>query len=336
MSRLTLIVAFLVGFVGLCAAFPIEYNDSEVRQLFNLAAHTFSSKTITCVDKAYPDPVRKYRTFFHSATYVDQLSANVSVVVYVDKPTQNIVVAVGVFESEDENVLKGKLLYNDPVDFHDLGNVDKIFVDIVDLKWEMIRKHITTPSYAQYTVTFTGYSIGGAVATLAAMRTISHQHRVPSAVKLVTFGAPRVGDLTFASSVDREIQSVFRVTHRGDPVVQWPPCVQTSDLGCSLNAPEAPHHFGTEIFYDNDMSEGSSFTKCTNADEDPKCSDGKAKSPNFNDHLWYFQHKVISYGQNDCTDVAGAEPSGAGAAPITIASILITTVVGGVLVSVMG
>lgn len=67
-----------------------------------------------------------------------------------------------------------------------------------------------------------GHSLGGAVATLAAdwLRT-SH---VVSAVKLYTFGCPRVGFQSFASKCTSKLSSenIYRVYHKTDPVPMVP------------------------------------------------------------------------------------------------------------------
>jgi hypothetical protein len=70
---------------------------------------------------------------------------------------------------------------------------------------------------------FTGHSLGGAVATLAyararaSMRFPTLRSGAPSA-RLVTLGAPRVGDETFASGPVFREDAVVRVIYRQDPV----------------------------------------------------------------------------------------------------------------------
>ena len=67
-----------------------------------------------------------------------------------------------------------------------------------------------------------GHSLGGAVATLAASWVKKHTGR---AVRLYTFGAPKVGFLdAFSSNLTRNIghQNIYRVYHNCDPVPMVP------------------------------------------------------------------------------------------------------------------
>ncbi len=65
-----------------------------------------------------------------------------------------------------------------------------------------------------------GHSLGGALATLAASRLA----RRGAAVKLYTFGSPRVGLASFATDADRRIgaDNIYRCYHSADPVAMMP------------------------------------------------------------------------------------------------------------------
>jgi predicted lipase len=58
----------------------------------------------------------------------------------------------------------------------------------------MVSPVLTDPRYQGFTVTFTGHSLGGALASLAALRTVLERLRDSSQIKLYTFGQPRVGN----------------------------------------------------------------------------------------------------------------------------------------------
>jgi len=70
-------------------------------------------------------------------------------------------------------------------------------------------------------VTYTGHSLGGALANLAAAE---HQGE-KGKVEVVTFGAPRVGDKAFAATLESKLgqEKITRVTTPGDPITQVPP-----------------------------------------------------------------------------------------------------------------
>ncbi|KAI1092472.1 alpha/beta-hydrolase [Rostrohypoxylon terebratum] len=70
-----------------------------------------------------------------------------------------------------------------------------------------------------YKIVFTGHSLGGAVATVAA----AYARKQGYAADLYTYGSPRVGNDAFVDFVTNQTGSEFRVTHLDDPVPRLPP-----------------------------------------------------------------------------------------------------------------
>ena len=98
-----------------------------------------------------------------------------------------------------------------PVDWEPGGKVHQGFKEALDAIWNPIRDTIEalpdgTP------VIYTGHSLGGAVATLAASR------RPPALT--YTFGSPRPGDAAFGSTVP--VDSFFRIVNNRDIVTEVP------------------------------------------------------------------------------------------------------------------
>ncbi|KAI9699279.1 MAG: hypothetical protein M1836_002889 [Candelina mexicana] len=71
--------------------------------------------------------------------------------------------------------------------------------------------------YEDYQVVITGHSLGGAVATLAAV-----DIRKNVSAELYTFGAPKVGNSPFADLVEASPAKSYRITNIGDPVTRLP------------------------------------------------------------------------------------------------------------------
>lgn len=99
----------------------------------------------------------------------------------------------------------------------------------------------------------TGYSLGSALATLAALDIKSLFGHVD---QLYTFGQPRVGDSAFASFVTSNIPERWRIVHYADIVPHVPP-----------QLPIPYSHFSSEIWYDEAMK---TFKQC--GAEDLRCS----------------------------------------------------------------
>lgn len=69
-----------------------------------------------------------------------------------------------------------------------------------------------------YKIVMTGHSLGGAIATIAAL----HYRSQGIKVTLYTYGAPRVGDVTVSNFISQQGNN-FRVSHKEDPVPRVPP-----------------------------------------------------------------------------------------------------------------
>jgi pimeloyl-ACP methyl ester carboxylesterase len=79
---------------------------------------------------------------------------------------------------------------------------------------EVIARDLRThPSYTLY---LTGHSLGGAAATLAAAR-LADMGVSPQQLRVITFGAPAVGNTAFARAYEKRMQ-LTRITMEGDPV----------------------------------------------------------------------------------------------------------------------
>lgn len=90
------------------------------------------------------------------------------------------------------------------------GLVNRYFLTAADRAWPLIEPTLRDIRWRDYVITFTGYSLGAAIASLTAMRTIIREYRQPNQIKLITFGEPRVGDADYARAHDRMIAYSFR------------------------------------------------------------------------------------------------------------------------------
>ncbi|CAB4479508.1 unnamed protein product [Rhizophagus irregularis] len=137
--------------------------------------------------------------------------------------------------------------------------------------WEQIQPQVTDDllkliqENPDYSVGFTGHSLGAALTTFSALDLI---HKAPELAKneklfISTFGQPRMGDDAFAKFVDDNIKAVRSIV-RGDPVTRLPPSWPIPFIGFYK-------HFGEELYINNPDQDPNDFQEC-NA-EDPNCSE---------------------------------------------------------------
>ncbi|KAI0233964.1 hypothetical protein L0F63_001133 [Massospora cicadina] len=122
-----------------------------------------------------------------------------------------------------------------------------------------------------YTLTFTGHSLGGAVATLTSIA-IKNEFKLPwSSINLVTFGEPRVGNVKFATWINQHNPNHARVVNDRDMVAHVP----DQALGYV--------HRRREIF----ISDGNIKPCGIEYLEDPNCSLSRKHLMNIWDHAVY-------------------------------------------------
>eukprot|EP01029_Cantina_marsupialis_P007450 TRINITY_DN1827_c0_g1_i1.p1 TRINITY_DN1827_c0_g1~~TRINITY_DN1827_c0_g1_i1.p1 ORF type:complete len:294 (+),score=69.98 TRINITY_DN1827_c0_g1_i1:84-965(+) len=150
--------------------------------------------------------------------------------------------------------------------FHDiwLRLKDKVFEAVYDILKE-------TPPGEINGMLIAGHSLGGAVATLAALE-FAERFGIPTQV--YTQGQPRVGNQAFVDMYKNYVQAHYRLVHYHDIVPTVPPHF----LGF--------RHVPLEIFYDEAMD---NFQVCDGSGEDPKCS---TSGKSINDHTHYFNQHV--------------------------------------------
>ncbi|KAF9459039.1 alpha/beta-hydrolase [Collybia nuda] len=113
--------------------------------------------------------------------------------------------------------------------------------------------------HPKFSVVTTGHSLGGALATLAA---VSMKHNFPhNDIRTYSYGAPRTGNVVFAEHANSVFGlKSFRVVHTTDGV---PTMIPTS-LGY--------RHHGIEYWVKSDPASEDTTVQCSTDGEDPMCS----------------------------------------------------------------
>jgi triacylglycerol lipase len=112
--------------------------------------------------------------------------------------------------------------------------VHKGFQDALDLIWPAMSRAALQYAteycdgiHALDRLSFTGHSLGGAIAVLAATKFLS-ENSVANGVlrqrtEVYTFGQPKVGDRKFVCKANNMVRRIFRVRNEGDCVWKLPP-----------------------------------------------------------------------------------------------------------------
>ncbi|KAJ3204083.1 hypothetical protein HK099_001278, partial [Clydaea vesicula] len=120
-------------------------------------------------------------------------------------------------------------------------------------------------SYPDSHIRLTGHSLGGAMATVAALDLATYFPNQASKIQIYTYGQPRVGNPAFSTRVNKLFgDRIFRVTHETDLVTHLP--------SVNLNGVGAWEHHRREYWIDfNKQTKTCSST----VNEDKSCSAGQ-------------------------------------------------------------
>ena len=151
--------------------------------------------------------------------------------------------------------------------------------------------------YTSASILFTGHSLGGALATFAAVD-VKETLGLANGLKLYTFGSPRTGNQAWGDYVMKLFPAnLFRVVHGYDIVPHLP------------NIWEGFSHVGTEVWYPGRGLETATKT-CANSAGQPEnksCSDTVGPTQvSAEDHLLYVD---IDFKLKWCTNGSQFEDS---------------------------
>jgi hypothetical protein len=134
-------------------------------------------------------------------------------------------------------------------------------------------------TFRNYKFIFTGHSLGGALATIAAFDAVTSYNLPAQQAILYNFGSPRVGNFELASAIEKAVPQIYRLVHWRDLVPHLPTCIRDLFGACTQGAdrkglfrgiPALWHawHVSQQIFYNEDFT---SYQVCTG--EQKNCAD---------------------------------------------------------------
>uniref|UniRef100_A0A1I7YIJ9 Lipase_3 domain-containing protein n=1 Tax=Steinernema glaseri TaxID=37863 RepID=A0A1I7YIJ9_9BILA len=295
-----------------------EYDDEYARLMLRLSAAAYNPTPEVCVQKLMPSG-EQWKVWDYKEVVCDTKGNTCAMYYMVSHVEKKCIIAFrGTIDKNQLDEETSQSLEAD-ADWYGMGLVDKYFFHALDSTWSYTESFLMHAATQHHSVVFTGYSLGGALASLSAAKAVKLGLRPPYFVSLVTFGQPRVGNSIFANNHNRLVPNSYRIVHNADIVPHLPPCRDKGPYGCDSTDLRRAYHHGTEVWYKNDMSGGSNYIICTRSDEDEHCSNSYGTEFKANDHLHYFGHMVSSYGLHNCTDVEGNNSAirGAGTSVVT-------------------
>uniref|UniRef100_A0A914QP68 Fungal lipase-like domain-containing protein n=1 Tax=Panagrolaimus davidi TaxID=227884 RepID=A0A914QP68_9BILA len=293
-----------------------RYNETEARQLINLSAGAYSTSPQGCINITFGNSAYLYTLFSSNNLVCDIAKSSCASYILVNDQQQRVYVVFRGTKTDQQLLLEGWQSLAPKVNFFNAGSANKYFADALDVLWPNVQQVFTNPRFQNYDFTFTGHSLGAALAALAALKTVVTGLRPDgSRIHLVTFGEPRVGNIVLAQKFDQILPYAFRVVHADDIVPHLPKCAKDNmtknamgSRACSTTNLIEGYHHGIEIWYPGQMGFQDIYYEClgTPKNEDFACSDSLVfKADQYKkyiaSHRYYFEHKVPPYGESGCT-----------------------------------
>jgi len=186
------------------------------------------------------------------------------------------------------------------VGFEKYGNVNFYFQKAFRELWPSVQATVSNAKKEGYSVVVTGFSLGGALATITALKVVDSGYSTSENTYLLTFGAPRVGNSKFAESVEKTLKYRHRVVNQADLVPHIPPCLSIGGNTCSKFLGLGYYHSQSEIWYPDGSAAPDAKYVITGVGEDPKGSNRLGFKRKATDHLSYFGYDLEKYGLNNC------------------------------------
>ncbi|GMS80464.1 hypothetical protein PENTCL1PPCAC_2639, partial [Pristionchus entomophagus] len=312
-------VASLLFFLLLPSLSFAVFDESESIRLFHLAAAAYGDRIEECVNKAHPTD-HKWELWGSSNQICDILSHNCAFFIAHSESKEETSIGFRGTTSKSQLFVEGWQSLTPAVDFFGMGLVNRYFITAHLSMWSGIEEYLKDPKFRHHSISFTGHSLGGALAALAAARAVKQGFRRSDQVKVYTYGEPRVGSLKFARAFDEIIPESYRIIHRSDVVPHMPGCeknltgTRNNVSPCDNQNPDGSYHHGTEVWYRFGMVPGSgAYRICSGLpkNEDFSCSD-KIKfridgvGDSMGEHREYYGVKVSGHGHSGCaTNITG-------------------------------
>ncbi|KAF8383612.1 hypothetical protein PRIPAC_72754 [Pristionchus pacificus] len=299
-----------------------KYNETLSEMLLHLSAAAYGQKKDECVKNTFP--LSEGRFLYSSINKTcDIVSSTCESFIVTSKIVPETIIIFRGTKQKAQLLLEGWASYREGVGFNTMGRVNRddlvnsYFSKALNSLWDPIYEFLKDAQYKHHSIIFTGHSLGGAVASLAAAQTVKLKLRNASQVRMYTFGQPRTGSYKYAMNYDALGIESYRIVYGSDVIPHQPPCKKDMNIppneegarACSADDHDESYHHGTEIWYPLNMTSGSLYIECLGApkNEDFNCSNMLTYSMDNKeqyvwDHRHYFDVSLSNFGKSGCTN----------------------------------
>jgi len=294
----TLIVALLVAAPCVSAdVFSTVYNDTYARWLVQVNGAAFATNPDPCIANI-GDPNDKWSVVKVAEVPCSPLrflhNTCAFIIIKSDVKKQYIIAFRG---TTDRDQLIAQFLTSTPEPYRGYGTVNTYFLNAFKKLWPAIRSGLSQAKAEGYSIVVTGYSLGGAIATITGAKVVASGLQTRENTYLLTFGSPRVGNSKFSSLVDTLLPYRHRVVNKADPVPHIPPCISVGNI-CTPFLGVGYYQSQGEVWYPNGSTEPDYVV--TTQNEDPNGSNQLGPKHNVSDHISYFGLNLQNFGNANC------------------------------------
>uniref|UniRef100_A0A914P422 Fungal lipase-like domain-containing protein n=1 Tax=Panagrolaimus davidi TaxID=227884 RepID=A0A914P422_9BILA len=179
------------------------------------------------------------------------------------------------------------------------GKVLEYFINSFETLWESgIEETLKKlkKEYPKYELWVFGHSLGGVFASIGSFAAYKTSIFPSDEIKCITLGQIRTGTLEYAQAHDKYVPNTYRIIHATDAATKVP---MKDPL--STNPDDLFHH-RYEVWYNNDMEVGESYSINERADDfsGSNTINISTISPLDTSHLVYFNESLFSYIFEHC------------------------------------
>ncbi|KAL6743416.1 hypothetical protein Aduo_016458 [Ancylostoma duodenale] len=168
MYLLYILLCFEIVVISSFHSKKTNYDEGTARKLLNMAAGAYGVQQQACLKRTFPHRAFVVTTIKKDC---DILGNTCESYIAASDVTKELIFVFRGTKTKSQLLLEGLQSLYPGENFFNMGKVIKYFKNGHNVLWPQVEQVLTNPKYANYKATFTGHSLGGALAALAAART---------------------------------------------------------------------------------------------------------------------------------------------------------------------